>query len=115
MACSTRSDPGPAGPLTRAGGDLVLAVRVTPKASRSGVDGRKALADGRVVLAVRVTAPPEGGKANAAIERVVAEALGLPRTAVRVESGATARLKTLRITGIDAAEETAARTALGLD
>ena len=53
------------------------------------------------VALVRVAAPPEGGKANAAVCRVVAKALGVPKSAVRVVAGASARMKTLEIEGAD--------------
>jgi uncharacterized protein YggU (UPF0235/DUF167 family) len=46
---------------------------------------------------VRVRAVPEKGKANAAIEQVIAKALGLPKSAVSVEKGETRRIKTVRI------------------
>lgn len=49
---------------------------------------------------VRVTAPPDEGKANAAVCRVVADALGLPKSAVAVVRGNTARVKTLEIAGL---------------
>lgn len=46
---------------------------------------------------MRVRAVPEKGKANAAIEQVLAKALGLPKSAVSVEKGETQRIKTVRI------------------
>ncbi|CAH2403939.1 hypothetical protein MES4922_320110 [Mesorhizobium ventifaucium] len=46
---------------------------------------------------------PEHGAANQALERLVAKALGVPRSAVSVAAGGTARLKTLRISGDPAA------------
>ena len=78
---------------------VVVAVRLTPKADRDAVDGMKQLADGRSVVAVRVRAVPEKGAANVALERVLARTLGVPGSAVRVVSGATARLKQVRIDG----------------
>ena len=80
-------------------GGLVLAVRLTPRSSRDAIDGVETLADGRVVLKARVRAVPEDGKANAALLRLVAEALGLPASRVSLASGGTSRLKTLRIDG----------------
>ena len=80
-------------------GGIRLAVRLTPKASADRIDGIATLADGSEVVRVHVRAAPESGKANAALEKLVAETLGLPRSAVRVSAGATQRLKTLRIAG----------------
>jgi uncharacterized protein YggU (UPF0235/DUF167 family) len=57
-----------------------------------------------------VTVAPEGGKANAAVCVVVAQALGVPKSSVRVVRGDTARHKILRIEGID---DSALREAFG--
>jgi hypothetical protein len=48
-----------------------------------------------------VRAPAEAGRANAAVVRVVAAALGLPADAVRIASGSSSLKKTLEIDGID--------------
>ena len=56
-------------------------------------------AAGRRYLKVRVRAVPEGGKANRAVEKLVAKWLGLSKSAVRVVTGAKTRLKTLEIDG----------------
>jgi len=53
---------------------------------------------------VRVRARPVEGAANAAVERLIAGALGLPRSAVRVARGGQGRLKALEIDGADAAD-----------
>jgi uncharacterized protein (TIGR00251 family) len=74
-----------------------LRVRLTPRAAREAVTLRE---DGG--LAVRVTAPPVDGRANAALERAVAKALGVPRSTVSVVRGARSREKTVRIEGLDA-------------
>jgi len=54
--------------------------------------------------AVRVTAPAERGKANAAVEAVVAEALGVAAQCVRVVTGTTSPRKVVEITGLSEAE-----------
>jgi len=56
------------------------------------------------VLKARVAAPPVEGEANAALRKLVAKALGLPRSAVRIASGETARIKVLEVDGLDEAE-----------
>jgi len=71
-------------------------VRLTPRAGRDAVEGVDA--DGR--LRVRVAAPPIDGAANDALVRVMSAALDLPRSAVSIETGATARLKRVRIEGM---------------
>ena len=48
-------------------------------------------------VCVRVTAPPDGGKANKAVCKLVAEALGVPKSRVGVASGHTARRKRLSV------------------
>jgi uncharacterized protein (TIGR00251 family) len=72
-----------------------LKIKVVPSSSRNGIAGW--LGD---TLKVRVTAPAEGGKANAAVEATVAEALGLPRRAARIVSGRTSPRKVLEISGL---------------
>ena len=51
------------------------------------------------MLRVRVSAVPDKGKANAAVVALLAKALGVPKSAVSVVSGETARMKTLAIVG----------------
>jgi uncharacterized protein (TIGR00251 family) len=78
--------------LTTRGDGVLLAVAVVPGARRMGADG---LHDG--ALRVRLTAPPVDGKANAALLAWLAAELGLPRRAVRLSRGATARRKWVEI------------------
>ena len=82
----------------RAHGSAVrFAVRVQPRASRSGVGGAHGEA-----LKVRLTDPPVDGAANAALVDLLADALDVPRRAVRIISGATSRTKVIEIDGIGA-------------
>ncbi len=55
------------------------------------------------MLRVRVNAVPDKGKANAAVAALLAKALGVPKSAVSVVSGETARMKTLDVAGDGAA------------
>ena len=86
-------------PWNLRGGDVLLSVRLTPKASRDEIAGVARLADGRSILKVRVRAAPEDGKANGALRRLVAKTLGVPARAVRLEWGAGGRVKTLCLQG----------------
>jgi uncharacterized protein len=82
---------------------VTLAVKVTPRASRTEVSGLQVQADGRRALAVRVASPPVDGAANEALVAWLAKQLGVPRSMIAVRSGATGRLKLLRIEGDGAA------------
>jgi len=81
-----------------------LAIRVQPRAKRTEVAGERGDA-----VVVRVNAPPVDGRANEAVCRLIAKRLGVPRTAVRIVRGESARDKLVRIDGLSADE---ARTAL---
>ena len=76
-----------------------LFVRLTPKAALDRIEGIETAADGRSHLKARVRAVPENGAANAALERLMAKALGVPASAVSVVAGGTSRLKTVRVVG----------------
>jgi uncharacterized protein (TIGR00251 family) len=77
---------------------LVLAVRVSPKSAREGIDGLAETAEGPAVK-VRVRAVPADGEANAAVEAAVAKWLGLPARGVTVAKGHKSRVKMLEIGG----------------
>jgi uncharacterized protein len=80
-------------------GGVSLTVRVTPRGGRDSVDGREVLADGKAVLKIRVRSAPEDGAANDAVRRLIAKTVARPASAVRMESGATSRVKVLTISG----------------
>jgi uncharacterized protein (TIGR00251 family) len=79
--------------------DVLLHLRAVPGASRDAIAGP--LGDR---LKVRVGAPPEGGKANAAICALLAKTLGLSARRVTIERGATSREKTVRVAGVEAGD-----------
>jgi uncharacterized protein YggU (UPF0235/DUF167 family) len=78
---------------------ISVALRVTPRGGRDGIDGLERFADGRLVLKVRVRAVAEGGEANRAVAELLAKALGVPKARVRMLSGTTARLKQMAVDG----------------
>lgn len=81
---------------TRTG--IVVAVRLSPKSARDAVEGVEDF-DGKAVLKARVRALPEGGRANAALEALIAKWLGVPRTTVSVVQGGRSRVKQVAIDG----------------
>lgn len=81
-----------------------LTVRLTPRGGRDAIEGFFEDEAGRPVLKARVAAPPVEGEANAALVRLIAKAAGVSRSAVRIASGETGRLKVLEIDGLDEAE-----------
>jgi len=89
----------PSLPYTAGPGGMRLAVRLTPRGARSGLDGLVVGADGRVAVQLRVAAPPVEGAANAALVAYLAEALGLRRSEIRIVSGETARQKMVALAG----------------
>ncbi|MGH2807014.1 MAG: DUF167 domain-containing protein [Actinomycetota bacterium] len=76
-------------------GATIVDVFVQPRAAKNAIVGIHGSA-----LKLKVTAPPVEGRANRAAEELVAETLGIPRSAVRVTSGETSRHKRLAISGI---------------
>ena len=70
-------------------------VRLTPRAGRDDLTGVR---DG--VLLVRVTAPPLEDRANAALCRLLARAVGVPPSRVQVERGRRSREKLVRVEGL---------------
>jgi len=78
-------------------------VHVTPKSGRDEVVGWRG-----GELSVRVTAPPESGKANAAVCVLLADGLRIAKGSVRVVRGQTGRHKQVEIDGVGQAELRAA-------
>jgi uncharacterized protein (TIGR00251 family) len=76
-----------------------LLLKVVPASSRDCISGW--LGDS---LKVRVRAAAERGKANASVERIVAEALGVPVECARIVAGRTSPRKTIEISGLSEAD-----------
>ena len=88
----------------------ILTLRVTPRADRTEVVGRRA--DG--VIAVRVTAAPADGKANAAVIKAVADAIGTRPSGLTLVSGHTGRDKRVQVDSLTPDELTSALERLKL-
>ncbi|MGD8452251.1 MAG: DUF167 domain-containing protein [Phycisphaerae bacterium] len=78
-------------------GGVEFHVKVVPGASRTRVMGLWGTA-----LKVAVAAPPEGGKANAAVVALLAKTLEVSRGAVRIVSGQTQPRKRVSVAGLTA-------------
>jgi hypothetical protein len=74
-------------------------IKVVPGSSRDSIAGWLG-----ETLKVRVRAPAERGRANAALEEILAEALGVGRECVRIVAGRTSTRKVVEVTGLSEAE-----------
>jgi len=90
-------------PYSAVEGGVRLALRLTPRASRNGVDGVVADAEGRPLLKLRLVAPPVEGAANEALVAYLAKTLGLRKADIVIRSGETSRVKILNLAGDPAA------------
>lgn len=91
------------------GSDLLLHLRVQPKAAQDRIAGTHGDA-----LKVRITTPPTEGKANQHLARLFAKELGVAKGAVEVEKGEKGKDKTLRLEGVDSEAFEAARGRWGI-
>jgi uncharacterized protein (TIGR00251 family) len=72
-----------------------VSVRVVPRSSKEGVAGL----EGGVVR-IRLNAPPVEGKANDALLRFIAKAVGVPRSRITLVTGERGRSKIVRVAGV---------------
>ena len=84
------------GPLRPLKGGLGIECHVTPSAAEDRITGLVERGDGVVRIGVRVRAVPDKGAANRAVIALVAKAVGIPKSALNLHAGATARTKTIR-------------------
>ncbi len=85
-------------PIEQRGEDVFIAIKAVPNASRDQIAG--VLGDR---VKVRISAPPEAGKANKAICKLFAAALGVKPRQVTIETGHGSAEKTVRVAGLSAA------------
>ena len=84
--------------LRRIAAGIMLPVRLTPKSGRDEIVGVEAFG-AEAVLKVRVRAPPEDGRANHALERLIAHWLKLPPSSVTVAQGGKSPMKQVVVEG----------------
>mgnify|MGYP005854626319 CR=1 FL=1 len=77
---------------------IAIRVRLTPRSQRDSIDGLERTAEG-AALKARVRAIPESGAANAALEKLIAGWLDVPKSTVEVIAGGKSRLKTVAVSG----------------
>jgi uncharacterized protein YggU (UPF0235/DUF167 family) len=85
--------------LRDAAGGSILAAKVVPGSSRDRIAG--VLGDSHKGA---TSAPPEKGKANAAVAKIIAKALGMDPRAVTLHAGQTNPRKEFLLVGLSAAE-----------
>jgi uncharacterized protein len=76
-----------------------FAVKLTPKGGRDAIDGWASDAAGKPILKARVSAPPEEGKANAALIELIASALKIKKADIKIVSGTASRTKLVEVQG----------------
>ena len=79
---------------------MIVNVRAQPRSSRAGIDGLF----GADALKVRIRSAPVDGKANKELIEVLADAFGLPKSAVVFKGGETSKTKRLLLRGVTAAQ-----------
>ena len=75
----------------------LLSVRVTPRSAKPGIGEWKTDPGGRAFLEVRVAAAPADGAANDEVVKLLAKALGIPKSSLAIVSGQAARLKRIEL------------------
>jgi len=80
---------------TERDGTVILAVRVSPRSSRDAIEGQYAGA-----LKIRLTAPAIEDRANESLRRILAAALKLPISAVKIVAGEKSRSKRVAVAGV---------------
>ncbi len=77
----------------------MVSLRVTPSAAKDKIAGLAPVAEGEVELKIGVTAPPEDGKANVAVIKLLAKAWKVPKSSLSIIKGATDRRKVVLVAG----------------
>jgi uncharacterized protein (TIGR00251 family) len=91
-------------PIVQDGQDVLLAIRVQPRASRNQVvaTGGESGRQGPERITIRLTVPPVEGAANTACRSLLADRLGIAQSRIRIVRGETSHNKLLRIRDAEA-------------
>lgn len=85
--------------IRQSGNTIIVKVKVVPGSSRTAAAG---ILDG--MLKIKIAAPPEKGKANAALIEFISGKLDVKKTAIKITSGLTSSIKELVIEGVTAGQ-----------
>lgn len=80
-------------------GDVLLSVRLTPRAKKESAGGLWYDSGGAAWLCASVRAVPEKGQANAALIHMLSRLFLIPASTIALEAGGVSRLKRVRIAG----------------
>ncbi len=83
-------------PYTESRDGIVFKVQVVPRSSRTEIVGEH-----NGALRIRIAAPPVDGAANEELVRLLARSLRVPRRNVEITAGHSAKLKTVRVAGVE--------------
>jgi uncharacterized protein len=89
-------------PWRQTGEEITIRFKVTPKSSRDRIDGLIETADGPA-FKTYLRAPPAEGRANVALEKLVAGWLDVAKCSVSLATGRKSRMKTVAVAGNAAA------------
>ena len=78
--------------IVESAGDLILNLRIIPRAAKDSIQGRMGDA-----LKIRIQAPPVDGKANAYLVKFLAKKWGIPKRNIEILSGETGRNKRIKL------------------
>ena len=98
-SCGPKPGSALAEPFERLKSAVRFRLRLTPKGGRDALEGWAADATGKMHLKARVSAPSEDGKANKALVELLAKKFNCAKSAIRIVSGETSRLKRIEIAG----------------
>lgn len=85
-------------PWRHANACVIVRFRLTPKSSKDAIDGLETTAEG-LAFKARVRAVPEDGQANAALEKLIAGWLDVPKSTVSLVAGGKSRVKSVAVSG----------------
>ncbi|MDG3440533.1 DUF167 domain-containing protein [Nitrospirillum amazonense] len=80
-------------------GGVRVYLRVTPRASRTAIQGLMEGPEGRQLLKVAVTTVPEDGKANEAVLKLLSKTWRVPKSSLTIVAGLTDRNKVVEVAG----------------